>query len=133
MAVQVEVVDQIGHGAEHEQPGPDHQIKLDGMLLPFGVSRCMVRLRNHVVSCRVSHDLSSPEIEEGEDKHPDEIDEVPVETHDLDALVSSRPAGEEAFASDLEVAPQHLAGNDEQENDADRHVRAVEARDHEET
>jgi hypothetical protein len=35
----------------------------------------------------VSHDLSSPEIEEGEDKHPDEIDEVPVETHDPVLLV----------------------------------------------
>ena len=33
--------------------------------------------------------LSSPQIEEREDEHPDEVDEVPVQAGDLDRLVSA--------------------------------------------
>jgi len=35
--VQAEVVDEIGAGAEDEQPSPDHEIELDRVLLPLYV------------------------------------------------------------------------------------------------
>src|SRR5690606_21314808 len=75
---------------------------------------------------------SSPQVEEGEDEDPDEIDEVPVEAHDLDGFVASLAAREEAGPPVVEIAADDLAGDDQQEDDADGHVRPVEARDHEE-
>jgi hypothetical protein len=37
MAMEAKVVDKIGAGAEDEQPSPDHEIKLDRMLLALCV------------------------------------------------------------------------------------------------
>jgi hypothetical protein len=37
IAMEAKVVDEIGAGAEHEQPSPDHEIELDRMLLTLGV------------------------------------------------------------------------------------------------
>src|SRR5688500_10533877 len=74
----------------------------------------------------------SPQVEQREDEHPHEIDEVPVEAHDFDGLVVAPPAREEAALAAVVVASPDLARDDEQEDHADRHVRAVEPRDHEE-
>src|SRR5215212_11261113 len=76
--------------------------------------------------------LPLPEIKQREDEHPDEVDEMPVQAGDLDDLVPPFPAGEEAPLLPVEVAAPDLAGDDEQEDHADRHVGAVEPRDHEE-
>src|SRR6478752_1523939 len=73
-----------------------------------------------------------PEIEEREDEDPDQVDEVPVQAHDLDDLVVALAAGEEARAPVLEVAAAHLDRHDDEEDHPYGHVRAVEARDHEE-
>src|SRR5215471_15593683 len=75
--------------------------------------------------------VPSPKIEDGEDEHPHQIDEVPIETHDLDGFVVSLPAGEEAASGAVEVSPPDLPGDDDQEQHAERHVRAVKAGDHE--
>ncbi len=74
----------------------------------------------------------SPKIEQGKDEHPHQIDEVPVEAHDLDVLVAALPAGEKASRFAVKVATQHFSRNDDQEDYPDRHMGAVEARDHEE-
>jgi hypothetical protein len=37
MAMEAKIVDEIGAGAEDEQPSPDHKVKLDRMLLPLCV------------------------------------------------------------------------------------------------
>src|SRR5918998_1537872 len=73
-----------------------------------------------------------PEIEQREDEHPDQVDEVPVEANDLAPLVAPLRGGKEAPPLPVEVPAPDLARDDEQEDHADRHVRAVEARDHEE-
>jgi hypothetical protein len=57
---------------------------------------------------------------------------VPIQTHDFDGLVFPLPAGEKAWLIVVEISPQNLSSNDNQEKHADRHVRAMEARDHEE-
>src|SRR5687767_1916588 len=80
----------------------------------------------------VSFMTTSPQIEECEDEDPDQIDEVPVEAHDLDGLVAASPAGEEAAPFLVEIAPPDLAGDDEEEDDADRDMGAMKAGDHEE-
>ena len=84
------------------------------------------------VGCGFHHDPSSPEIEQGKDEHPYQIDEVPIEAHDLDDLVAALAAGEEAPPAAVEVATEDLARDDQQEDHADRHMGAMEARDHEE-
>src|SRR5262245_21812935 len=75
--------------------------------------------------------LASPKIEQGEDEDPYEVDEVPVETGDLDDLITALAAREEAGRALVEIAAPYLAGDDQKENHADRHVRPVEARNHE--
>ena len=40
IAVYAELVDQIGAGAEDEQPSPDHEIELDRVLLALYVPGC---------------------------------------------------------------------------------------------
>src|SRR6266581_4279915 len=72
-----------------------------------------------------------PKIEDCEDEHPHQIDEVPVQTHGFDDLVATFPAGHETRPHAIQVTAQHLDRHDDQENHADRHVRAVETRDHE--
>ncbi|EGE57387.1 hypothetical protein RHECNPAF_4310011 [Rhizobium etli CNPAF512] len=79
----------------------------------------------------VSFMTTSPQIEKSEDEDPDQVDEVPVEAHDLDGLVAAFPAREEAAPFHVEIASPDLAGNDEQEDDADRDVGAVKAGNHE--
>src|SRR5882672_10941587 len=74
---------------------------------------------------------TSPKIKEGKDEHPHQIDEVPVQAHDFDDLVIPFPAREKAPPFDVEVPPPHLSRDGDQEDHADRHVRAVEAGDHE--
>src|SRR6266850_435050 len=73
----------------------------------------------------------SPEIEEREDEHPHQIDEVPIETHDFDGLVVPLPAGEKAASVAVEISPPDLPSNDDQEKHAERHMRAVETCDQE--
>src|SRR6266700_3464118 len=72
-----------------------------------------------------------PKIKNCEDEHPHQIDEVPVQTHGFDDLVATLPPGQKAWPLLIEVSPQHLDRHDDQENHADRHVSAVETRDHE--
>ena len=91
IALQVEIVDEVRAGAEDEQPAPDHQIELDRMLL--------MSVRRHALAAALHRRgrgrvrllqpclASSPQIEEREDEHPDQIDEVPVQADDLDDLV----------------------------------------------
>src|ERR1700756_794205 len=40
IAMYAKVVDQIGAGAEHEQPSPDHEIELDRVLLALCMRGC---------------------------------------------------------------------------------------------
>ena len=54
---------------------------------------------------------------------------MPVESHGFNDLVAPLPAGEKASPSSIEISPPYFSRDDEQENHADRHVRAVEARD----
>jgi len=56
--------------------------------------------------CYVCHAPTSPKIEKGEDEHPHQIDEVPVQAGDLDDLVVALPAREKATSLDVEVSPQ---------------------------
>src|SRR5262249_59095402 len=67
----------------------------------------------------------------GKDEYPHQIDEVPVQAHDFDDLIVSLPAGEKASHFAVEVSTQHFSRNDDQEDHSDRHMGAVEARDHE--
>src|SRR5262249_61820426 len=75
--------------------------------------------------------VSLPEIENGEDEYPDQIDEVPVQAHGFDDLVVAFPAGHEPRSLAIEVAAHDLDRHDDEEDDADRHVSAVKAGDHE--
>src|SRR5258708_3156317 len=93
---------------------------LQRMLLPFQMYRY------------VCHATTSPEIKKRKDEHPHKIDEVPVQAGDFDDLVMPFPAREKAAPFDIEVSPQNLSRNGDQENHADRHVGAMEAGDHEE-
>src|SRR6266851_37279 len=77
--------------------------------------------------------VPSPKIEKGKDEHPYQIDEVPVQPHDFDDLVVPLPAGEKAARFAVEVSAQDFSRNDDQEDHSDRHMGAVEARDHEKT
>src|SRR5215470_11347182 len=74
----------------------------------------------------------SPEIEEREDEHPHQIDEMPIETHDFDGLVIPLPAGEKTAPLAVEISAPDLASGDDQEEHTERHMRAMEPRDHEE-
>jgi hypothetical protein len=40
MAMQAKEIDEIGAGAEDEQPSPDHEIEFDRVLLTFCVLGC---------------------------------------------------------------------------------------------
>jgi hypothetical protein len=46
--MQAKIVDEIGAGAEDEQPSPDHEIELDRVLLPLYVRgsshHCVMRM-----------------------------------------------------------------------------------------
>src|SRR5690349_3419182 len=99
------------------------------MLLVAGVRmpRRDVRFLMCLAMCDcLCHVLPSPEIEEREDEYPDEIDEVPVEAHDLDALITSPAACEEAARAAVEVAAPDFSRDDDEEDHADRDVGAVE-------
>src|SRR3979490_2617469 len=75
--------------------------------------------------------IPSPKIENCEDEYPNQIDEVPIQAHDFDDLVFTLPAGHEARPLVIQISTNALCGHDDQENHADRHVRAMEPRDHE--
>src|SRR4029079_1226920 len=64
----------------------------------------------------------APHVDGGEQEQPDHVDEVPVPGSRLEAEVGFRGEG----------ALQRADEADEQEDRADQHVRAVEARRHEE-
>src|SRR6202043_1474343 len=81
--------------------------------------------------CCVCHAPTSPKVEKGKDEHPHKIAEVPIQSGDFDDLVVPLPAREEAAPFDVEISPQNLASDGDQENHADRHVGAVETGDHE--
>src|SRR5216683_7423101 len=115
VALKVEVVNKIGRRAENVQQYPDREINADLMLLPLYVC-------DH---------FPSPKIENCEDEYPHQIDEVPIQAHDLDDLVFSLPAGHKARPLVIQISPNNLCRRDQKENHADRHVRAVETRDHE--
>src|SRR5882757_2952783 len=86
IAVEAKVVDEIGAGAEDEQPSPDHEIELDRVLLALCVrgaryGRLMqmnVKRRLFYLHRCVCHAPTSPEIKKGKDEHPHKIDKVPV-------------------------------------------------------
>src|SRR6266581_7137641 len=115
VALEVEVVNQIRRRAENKQQSPDLEIDADRMLL----------------SLYVCGHFPSPKIEDCEDEYPNQIDEVPVQAHDLDDLVLTLPAGHEARPLVIQISPNNLCRHDEKENHAHRHVSAVETRDHE--
>src|SRR5207302_4160220 len=75
--------------------------------------------------------IPSPKIENCKNEYPHQIDEVPIQAHDFDDLVFSFPAGQKAWPLVIQISSQNLCRHDEKENHADRHVRAVETRDHE--
>src|SRR5688572_31536662 len=108
----MEIVDEVGERAEDEQPSPHHEIKLDRVLLSLMV---------HSGSCGTDvclclcHSSLLPKIEKCKDEDPHEIDEMPIQAHDFDALVVALPAREEARRSSIIISPPDLAGNDEQE------------------
>src|SRR5207245_1705464 len=56
VSMDTEVVDEIRASAEDKQPSPDHEIKLNRVLLPFDVCDCCL--------CHAS----SPKIEKGKDE-----------------------------------------------------------------
>src|SRR6202047_2533659 len=141
IAMEAKVVDEIGAGAENEQPSPDHEIELDRVLLALCLrgSRCecvmhmtvqRMLLSFHMYRC-VCHAPTSPKVKKSKDEHPHKIDEVPVQAGDFDDLVMPLPAREKAVPFDIEVSPPNLSRDGDQENHADRHVGAVEACDHE--
>src|ERR687898_3484078 len=76
--------------------------------------------------------FTSPKIEKGKNKNPDKVDEMPVESHDFDDLVASFPARKKSWRLDVEISSPNLPRDDDQKDDPDRDVRAVETRDHEE-
>src|SRR2546421_7149474 len=115
VTLKVEVVDKIRRRAENEQQSPDLEIDADRMLLPLYVC-------GHV---------PSPQIENCKDEYPYQIDEVPVQAHDFDDLVFTLPPGHEARPLVIQISPNDLRRHDQKKNHADRHVRTVEARDHE--
>src|ERR1700704_864902 len=106
IAMEAKVVDEIGAGAEDEQPSPDHEIELDRVLLALCLrgSRCdpvmhmsaqRMLLSFYVYRC-VCHAPTSPKIKKGKDEHPHQIDEVPVQAGYFDDLVMPLPAREKA-------------------------------------
>src|ERR1700738_5002667 len=79
----------------------------------------------------VCHAPTSPKVKKGEDEHPHKIYEVPVQAGDFDDLVMPLPAREKAVPFDIEVSSPNLSRDGDQEDNADRHMGAVEASDHE--
>src|SRR4051794_36927051 len=67
------------------------------------------------------HEMSSEQVKQREEKYPDDIDEVPVKTRDLDRVVVIRA---ESTLPGLVQQPQHDA-------QTDHHVKSVQARHHE--
>jgi hypothetical protein len=49
--LKVEIVDEVGEGAEHEEPDPDHQVELDRMLLVLVMDDRRVSGRLGVSGC----------------------------------------------------------------------------------
>src|SRR5262249_9820940 len=121
VSMDTEEVEEKRTKAQDKKPSPDHEIKLNRVLLPFDVCDCCL--------CHGP----SPKIEKGKDEHPHQVNEVPVQAHDFDVLVVSLPAGEKASRFAVEVSTQHLSRNDDQEDHSNRHMGAVEAGDHEKT
>src|SRR5579863_8002682 len=81
---------------------------------------CSTASTDASVPCEESADIMSrlsDQVDEREDRDPDDIDEVPIQGHDVDVqgVLGAEPA--------LEIDRQHR----EQPDDAGRHVRAVEA------
>src|SRR5688572_11766214 len=74
-----------------------------------------------------SHVCLSPKIEECENEHPDQVDEMPVESHDLDVLVAAPAAGEEPGPSRVVISAPDLSRHDDQEDHPERHMGAVKA------
>src|SRR6185312_2690717 len=113
-----EIIDGVGAGTEDEQPAPDDEVKLYRMLLALGMhnrlSGCGVPMQPVFPRFCLCHRSTSPKIEEREDENPYQIDEMPVEPHDLDALILAAPAGEEAGRTGFIIAAPHLAGDDQQ-------------------
>src|SRR3990170_5225191 len=87
-------------------------------------------LSRYMYHC-VRHAPTSPKIKKGKDKHPHEIDEVPVQAGDFDDLVMPLPAREKAGPFGIEISPPDLSRDGDQEDHAERHVSAVEAGYHE--
>src|SRR5204863_7387734 len=92
ITLEVEVVNQIRGRAENKQQSPNLEIDADRMLLPLYVC---------------GH-FPSPKIEDCKDEYPDQIDEVPIQTHDLDDLVFTLPAGHEARPLVIQISPDNL-------------------------
>jgi len=55
--------------------------------------------------------IYSPKIEDCEDEYPHQIDEVPIQAHDLDDLVFSLPAGQKARPLVIQVSAYDLDGH----------------------
>jgi hypothetical protein len=80
MALDAKKVDEIGAGAEDEQPSPDDEIELDRVLLALCVRRSRYDGVVHIslkrmwgsfdMYSRVCHVPTSPKIEKGKDEHP---------------------------------------------------------------
>src|SRR3990172_6455026 len=75
IALDVKIVDEIGESTENKQPCPHHKIELDRMFLSFVFQNR--GLRPDVCLC-LRHRSLLPKIEKCKDKHPHQIDEVPI-------------------------------------------------------
>src|SRR5258706_2813355 len=72
----------------------------------------------------------SPEVEKCKDEYPYQVHEVPIKPEDLDDLVLSPAAGKETASSLVEVPAPNLSSDPNQEDHADRYMRAVKSSDH---
>src|SRR3546814_20886287 len=68
------------------------------------------------VRLNLCHVFLLPKIEQCEDEDPHQVDEMPVQAHDLHGLVMRPPAGEEARLGVVVVPPPDLPRNGKQKD-----------------
>src|SRR3546814_8160861 len=83
------------------------------------------------VRLNLCHVFLLPKIEQCEDEDPHQVDEMPVQAHDLHGLVMRHPAGEEARTRAIVVSPPDLSCSSDEEDHAEGHVGSMKARDSE--
>src|SRR3546814_14613446 len=74
------------------------------------------------VRLNLCHVFLLPKIEQCEDEDPHQVDEMPVEAHDLHGLVVRPPAGEEARTRAIVVSPPDLSCSSDAERSEARRL-----------